>query len=228
MKYLLLLFTACMLSCSSNKLLADTDNRIPTFKNNLALIKTEVSQPINDTAYVNLKSYSDDFVYDLKYATTDNFLKTKVYDCAACYLRLKTAKALIKANASFVKLGYRIKIFDCYRPLDVQQLMWQIMPNPNYVANPNKGSIHNRGGAVDLTLVAANGTELDMGTAFDYFGMEASHNYTSFSETILKNRLILKSVMVENNFNFFESEWWHYNLSGSSTDAISNFKWKCD
>lgn len=228
MKYLLLFFTGCTLSCSSTKFFANNETSSPIIKNNSDLKRLPPPRFINDTAYVNLKSYSDDFIYDMKYATTDNFLKTKVYDCAECYLRLKTVKALINANKSFLKLGYRIKIFDCYRPLAVQQLMWKIMPDPNYVANPSKGSIHNRGGAVDLTLVAANGTELDMGTAFDYFGMEASHNYTSFSETIIKNRLLLKSIMIENNFVFFESEWWHYNLVGTSADAISNFKWKCN
>lgn len=228
MKYLILLFTGCMFSCSSNKLLAVNEDSIPILNKNIAINNSDLSTLINDTTYVNLKSYSSDFKFDLKYAQTDNFLNAKVYDCAECYLRLKTVKALINANNSFMKLGYRIKIFDCYRPLDVQKAMWKIMPNPNYVANPNKGSIHNRGGAVDITLIDANGTELNMGTNFDYFGIEASHNFTSFSETILKNRLLLKSVMIENNFNFFESEWWHYNLSGASNDAISNFKWKCN
>ena len=132
---------------------------------------------VNDTSFVNLKEYSSDFVYDMKYATKDNFLKAKVYDCAECYLRLKTAKALILANSKFMKLGYRIKIYDCYRPLDIQKKMWTLVSNPIYVANPSKGSIHNRGGAVDITLVDSNGKELDMGTPFDFFGPEASHNY---------------------------------------------------
>ena len=100
---------------------------------------------LNDTTFVNIKSYSLDFVYDMKYATEDNFLKAKVYDCAECYLRLKTIKAMMKANAKFMKLGYKIKLYDCYRPLDIQKKMWAIVSNPIYVANPSKGSIHNRG-----------------------------------------------------------------------------------
>ena len=76
---------------------------------------------VNDTTFVNLKNYSKDFVYDMKYATSDNFLKAKVYDCAECFLRLKTVEALIKTNDSFMKLGYKIKLFDCYRPLDIQK-----------------------------------------------------------------------------------------------------------
>src|SRR6478609_3861234 len=116
---------------------------------------------VNDTTFVNLKDYSQDFVYDMKYATDDNFLKSRVYDCAECYLRYKTVKALVLANQRFMKKGLKIKLFDCYRPLDIQKKMWAIVPNPKYVANPAKGSIHNRGGAVDITLVDLNGKELE-------------------------------------------------------------------
>jgi D-alanyl-D-alanine dipeptidase len=183
---------------------------------------------LNDTSFVNLKDYSMDFEYDIKYATTDNFLKAKVYDCAACFLRLKTVNALIKANNEFVKKGYKIKIFDCYRPLAIQKKMWELVPNPSYVADPSKGSIHNRGGAVDITLVYTSGKELDMGTPFDYFGIEASHNYTNLSQEIKNNRALLKTIMLKNGFNAFESEWWHYNLKSGLNDKIANTKWHCD
>ncbi|MEZ7505289.1 M15 family metallopeptidase [Flavobacterium sp. Arc2] len=182
----------------------------------------------NDTTFVNLKDYSSDFVYDMKYATTDNFLKAKVYDCAECYLRLKTVVALIEANKEFIKKGYRIKLFDCYRPLDIQKRMWKIVSNPQYVADPAKGSIHNRGGAVDITLVDAYSKELDMGTPFDFFGEEASHGYTKLSEEVKNNRILLKSIMTANNFNSFDSEWWHYNLKSGLKDNVSNVKWDCD
>lgn len=183
---------------------------------------------ISDTTFVNLKNYSPDFVYDMKYATTNNFLKAKVYDCAECFLRLKTVNALIKANKSSIKQGYKIKIFDCYRPLDIQKKMWKIVSNPEYVANPSKGSIHNRGGAVDITLVDSNGNDLEMGTPFDFFGKEASHNYTDLSQKIKENRLFLKTIMSEANFNSFDSEWWHYNFKSGLTDKVSNVKWNCD
>lgn len=183
---------------------------------------------VNDTSFVNLKEYSTDFVYDMKYATEDNFLKSKVYDCAECYMRLKTAKALIKANSKFMKLGYKIKIYDCYRPLDVQKKMWAIVSNPNYVANPSKGSIHNRGGAVDITLEDNYGKELNMGTPFDFFGPEASHDYYNFSKEIIDNRALFKKIMISAKFQPFDSEWWHYNLKNAKLDPISNFKWKCN
>lgn len=182
----------------------------------------------NDSTFVNLKDYSKDFVYNMKYATTDNFLKTKVYDCEACYLRYKTVKALIKANEKFMKRGYRIMLFDCYRPLDIQKKMWTIVSNPSYVADPAKGSIHNRGGAVDITLVDSTGNQLDMGTPFDHFGIEASHDYEYLSEEVKDNRKLLRKLMTRSDFRIFDSEWWHYNLKNARKENISNFKWKCD
>ncbi len=190
--------------------------------------KSEVNTIISDTAFVNLRDYSNDFVYDMKYATEDNFLKAKVYDCAECMLRLKTVKALIAANNDFLKKGYRIKLYDCYRPLDIQKKMWEIVSNPEYVADPKKGSIHNRGGAVDISLVDINGKEVDMGTSFDFFGIQASHNFKQLSKEILSKRAYLKKTMIKNGFNSFDSEWWHYNLKAGLKDKVANQKWKCD
>ena len=204
----------CLFSCKSQTVITDVVS-----KNQII---------VHDTMFVNLKDYSKDFVYDMKYATSDNFLKAKVYDCAECFLRLKTVKAMIEANAEFMNMGYKIKIFDCYRPLDVQKKMWKIVPNPSYVANPSKGSIHNRGGAVDITLVDVDGVALDMGTPFDFFGIEASHNYQNLSQKIKDNRELLKKVMMEKGFNFIDSEWWHYNLKLAVNDKVSNAKWNCD
>ncbi|UNY98424.1 M15 family metallopeptidase [Zhouia spongiae] len=183
---------------------------------------------VPDTSFVNLKEYSSDFVYDMKYATTDNFLKTRVYDCAECFVRAKTAKALIRANNEFRKKGYRIKFFDCYRPHDVQKKMWKIVPNPQYVANPAKGSIHNKGGAVDITLVDESGGELDMGTGFDFFGHKAHHDFTDLPEDVLSNRRLLKETMEAHGFWSIRTEWWHYNLSAGSNDRVANFRWDCD
>lgn len=210
-------------SCKS----AQVDTSISKGKSEISAKNQENFDHENDTTFVNLKDFSGDFKYDMKYATTDNFLKSKVYDCAECYLRYKTVKKLIKANKDFQKLGLSIKIFDCYRPLDVQKKMWEIVPNANYVANPKTGSIHNRGGALDLTLVDLTGNELDMGTNFDFFGIEASHNYKNLSEEILQNRILLKKIMTQNGFKSFDSEWWHYNLKNSTKFNLANFKWEC-
>lgn len=177
--------------------------------------------------FVNIKSVDSSIVLDMKYATSDNFLKQKVYECGECYLRKKTAEALARANQDFKKLGYRIKVFDCYRPLSVQKQMWQIMPNATYVANPAQGSKHNRGAAVDLTLVDSNGKELDMGTSFDFFGKKAHHTYTNLSKTVLNNRKLLKTTLAKHDFKGITSEWWHYDYRPQMNAEVSDFVWQC-
>ncbi|WP_454996699.1 M15 family metallopeptidase [Capnocytophaga leadbetteri] len=178
--------------------------------------------------FVRLKDLSADFVYELKYATPDNFLKQAVYDCGECYLRKSTAEALVKANEAFKQLGYRIKLFDCYRPLSVQKKMWKILPGTHYVANPAKGSKHNRGAAVDLTLVDAQGKELNMGTPFDFFGKEAHHTYTEHSKEVLENRKLLKETLNKYNFKSIYSEWWHYEYRPEMQSKVENFEWQCN
>ena len=178
--------------------------------------------------FVRLKDLSADFVYELKYATPDNFLKQAVYDCAECYLRKSTAEALVKANEAFKQLGYRIKLFDCYRPLSVRKKMWKILPGTHYVANPAKGSKHNRGLAVDLTLVDAEGKELNMGTPFDFFGKEAHHTYTQHSKEVLENRKLLKETLDKYNFKSIYSEWWHYEYRPEMQSKVENFEWQCN
>ena len=177
--------------------------------------------------FVLLRSLSNDFVFDMKYATPDNFLKQAVYDCGECYLRKSTAKVLVKANEEFKSLGYRIKLFDCYRPLSVQKKMWKILPGTHYVANPAKGSKHNRGAAVDLTLVDAQGKELDMGTPFDFFGKKAHHTCTTLPKKVLENRKLLKDVLNKYNFKSIFSEWWHYEYRPEMQSKVEDFQWQC-
>ena len=215
-KIVFLFFTIILISCKSTQL----DSKKST-------ILLDISKETDDNAIVNLKNYSNDFVYDMKYATDDNFLKEKLYPCAECFLRVKTVKSLLEANKAFSQKGYKIKLFDCYRP-KASQKMFKIVPDPNFVANPKKGSIHNRGGAVDISLVDSLGVEVNMGTKFDFFGEEASHNYQNLSNEILANRKFLKQIMLQNNFKSFDSEWWHYNLNGSNADKVENLKWDCN
>jgi zinc D-Ala-D-Ala dipeptidase len=234
-KLLFLVFTLCIISCKKNQPTEIVPTTIIIFDSlsnpTLDTISLEKfipkDAPAIDSIFVKLTDYSNSFEYDIKYATTDNFLNEPVYDCEACYLRYKTVVALLAAQEDFSKLGYRLKIFDCYRPLDVQKKMWAILPGTNYVANPAKGSVHNRGGAVDLTLVDSFGIELDMGTPFDFFGPEAHHTFTNLPESVLANRKLLKETMEKHNFKSIYSEWWHYNYKPARYDAISNFNWNC-
>lgn len=190
--------------------------------------KLKLFNAVADSTFIRLADYSNDFAYDMRYATENNFLKAKVYDCAECYTRAKTAKALIAANKEFLKSGVKIKFYDCYRPNSVQYKMWKIVPNPQYVANPKKGSIHNKGGAVDITLVTLEGEELDMGTDFDFFGKRAYHDNLDLPKEILENRKLLKETMEKHGFWSIRTEWWHYNLGAASNDKIANFKWECN
>jgi D-alanyl-D-alanine dipeptidase len=218
-KFLLLIIVlVTLISCSSGRVYVDT-TKPPA-------VLLDINNEANDTIFLNLRNYSADFVFDMKYATASNFLNHKVYPCGACFLRAKTLKALLRANQDFIQKGFRIKLFDCYRPLDIQKKMWRMVPNPTFVANPKKGSIHNRGGAVDISIVDANGNEIDMGTTFDFFGPRASHFYFDLPQNVIENRKLLKDIMLQNHFISFDSEWWHYNLEDASSFKLANFKWR--
>ncbi len=235
MRNLIIVFMLFVISCKPKVVVeqeAPVENTSPEVKEEIVVeIKDSIVLTsfagITDSTFVRLADFSNDFVYDMRYATTNNFLKTKVYDCAECYTRARTAKALIEANKDFMRQGYKIKFFDCYRPNSVQFKMWKLVPNPQYVASPIKGSIHNKGGAVDITLVSLEGEELDMGTDFDFFGKLAHHDYEDLPKAVLENRKLLKETMEKHGFWSIRTEWWHYNLSGGSTATIADFKWPC-
>lgn len=165
---------------------------------------------------------------DIKYATNDNFTKKKIYDCGKCYLRPEAAAKLVEIhNVLKEKYGYGIKVFDCFRPRPYQQRLWDIMPNPSYVTPPEKGSMHSRGLAVDLTIVDKNGKDLDMGTPYDFFGKEAHQDFTGHSSDINKNRKLLKSIMEENGFGSIRTEWWHYSYRTKSY-PLDDWVWECE
>ena len=159
---------------------------------------------------VNVMSIDSTFILDLKYATADNFLGKPVYKVAKCYLLKPVAIKLSEANKKFKKLGLRIKIYDGYRPHSVQKEMWKLVPNSMYVANPANGSSHNRGCAVDITLVDSLGNELIMPTGFDNFTERAHHDFMDLPAEAIKNRATLKRIMIESGFVPLSSEWWHY------------------
>lgn len=160
-----------------------------------------------------LKSKIPSIVYDLCYATKDNFVKQAVYprSTSVTFLRLPAADALASVQKELVEKGLGLKIFDAYRPYSVTVKFWELVKDERYVANPSKGSGHNRGLAVDLTIIdLKTGKELDMGTGFDNFTDTAHHTFTALPETVLQNRRLLKDLMLKYGFKLFETEWWHY------------------
>ena len=192
--------------------------------------KETIEYPFNhlpDSAFVAPKAYSANYKLQIKYATEENFTKKPLYDCANCLLRKVVADALAKALEKLSEQGLGIILFDCYRPLSVQQKMWELVPNPIYVANPAKGSMHNRGNAVDISLYdLKTGELLNMGTDFDYFGKEAHHAYNQLPKQVLNNRLLLKNTMENIGFKSITSEWWHYSYN-AAIFPISNFPIPC-
>jgi|TARA_R100000479_G_scaffold33554_2_gene13846 D-alanyl-D-alanine dipeptidase len=160
---------------------------------------------------IDISELSTEFDYEVRYATENNFIGEVLYDCAKCLLVKEVAEALVKANQYFCEKGYKIKLYDCYRPLDVQKQMWAKVPRATYVANPYDGaSVHNRGAAVDITLVTLEGCYVEMGSDYDYFGREAHIDNYNFSEEILANRKLLIEGMRKHGFKTIRTEWWHY------------------
>jgi len=182
----------------------------------------------NDDFFVDVATFDTTIVHDIRYATDNNFMDQVIYDCPYCLFRYKAAKDLKLASEEFQTVGYRIKVFDCYRPHSAQYKLWDILPNINYVANPDKGSIHNRGAAVDLTLVDSSGKQLNMGTEFDYFGFPAYSINLSLPDSILQNRFLLWETMNKYGFREIKTEWWHMSHYSCLQYPISEMDFPCN
>lgn len=160
---------------------------------------------------VDIETISHEFEIDMRYAGENNFIGRAVYPIPLCAMQYGTARKLMEANKELMSKGFRIKIWDAYRPFSVQKLMWDIMPIEGFVANPAKGgSIHNSGYAVDVTLTDMSGRGLEMPTDFDDFTEKASRFSTVMSETAARNLAVLTDVMVKHGFRTIDTEWWHY------------------
>ncbi len=166
-----------------------------------------------DHRLAELKLLAPNLVYDLRYATRNNFMQRLMYpkNTRTAFLRQPAAEALARVQQELNKEGLGIKIFDAYRPYSVSEKFWKLVKDERYVANPAKGSNHNRGTAVDLTLVdLETGKELNMGTDFDHFTDTAHHAFRHLPTTVLENRQKLKSIMNRFGFTALGTEWWHY------------------
>jgi len=194
----------------------------------LLLITGLSTKGIAQDTLINIKKISTNFFYEIRYATPNNFIKETLYDCAECLLRPEVAKALSQANEYFCEKGYRIKLYDCYRPLDVQKKMWAKVPKATYVGNPyGKGSVHNKGAAVDITLVTLEGCYVEMGSDYDFFGRAAHIDNYNFSKEILEVRKLLFEGMRKHGFQTIRTEWWHFSYRKSNSYSISNQALPC-
>ncbi len=166
-------------------------------------------------------------VVDLRYATVNNFTGQVLYPKEArCYLREPVAKALGAVQAALLKEGLSLKLFDCYRPHRVQYRLWEIVHDERYVADPRKGSRHNRGAAVDLTLVDAQGQELVMPTPFDDFSEKAHRGYMQLPAQAVENRAKLQQAMERAGFLGLPTEWWHFDASDWQSYPIDDISFE--
>lgn len=181
---------------------------------------------LEKNGFTDLTTLDASIKLDIRYATTDNFTQSKIYDCPACLLRPEAARALAKAHKALKSKGFGLKMFDCYRPRPYQQRLWDKVPNPDYVTPPAKGSMHSRGAAVDLTIVDKNGKELDMGTPYDFFGVEAHTDNTKLPANVLANRRLLTETLEAAGFKGIRTEWWHFSFQ-KKTYSLSDYVWPC-
>lgn len=160
-----------------------------------------------------IKNPEFDVEIDIKYATGDNFTGKPVYKKPGCYLHKDAASTLTKAIELAAEIGYRFIIFDAFRPHEAQVALWNHTPDPEFLSNPETGSVpHCRGVAVDLNLIDKNGNPLDMGTDFDAFTPLSHHANTEISNEAQKNRFLLMGIMTSAGWDFYRNEWWHYQL----------------
>ena len=165
-----------------------------------------------DDEYVLVNKYIPDIYVELMYATDNNFTGVIIYDFTDAYLRYGTVKKLANVQKELKEQGYSLKIWDAYRPFEAQQKLWEVYPDPNYVANPANGmKKHNLGGTVDITMVAADGSIIPMPTEFDDFSLKADRNYSDIdNEEAVNNDMILQNAMENNGFTGYQGEWWDY------------------
>ncbi|OEJ64325.1 D-alanyl-D-alanine dipeptidase [Magnetovibrio blakemorei] len=170
---------------------------------------------------VEITEASHNVNLDLKYATADNFTGKPVYARAACYLHPEAEKCMILARELAAIQGYRLHIFDAFRPSEAQWKLWHHTPDPDFLADPRRGSPHSRGVALDLTLIdSATGKVLDMGTGFDAFTPLSHHGNTEISAAAQKNRMLLMGLMTTAGWDFYRNEWWHYQLFDARDFAV--------
>ena len=178
---------------------------------------------------LEIKRLIPTIIYDLRYASLNNFMKRLMYPAGTniTFLRVPAANALAQVQSELNQKGLGLKIFDAYRPYSVTVKFWELVKDERYVANPSKGSGHNRGTTVDVTIInLQTKSELNMGTDFDNFSDTAHHEFTHLPEDILQNRILLKTTMERHGFKPYNDEWWHYSFFNGKLYEILDIDFK--
>lgn len=174
--------------------------------------ETVVWEEHEDEDLVKIRDFIPDALVDLRYATAENFTGQVIYDFTEPYLRYGTVKKLMAVQEDLRQLELNMKIWDGFRPFSAQIKMWEVFPDDTYVADPTIGaSNHNRGCAIDLTLVDKEGNELEMPSKFDDFTVQANRDYSDCTEVAAQHAELLEILMEKHGFKGYYGEWWHFN-----------------
>ncbi len=177
-----------------------------------------------DTPLIDIQKENPKISVEIRYKTKDNFVGEPLYpETARVFLRKEAAQALFKVQKALEAKKLGLKIYDGYRPLSVQKKMWAKVPVEGYVANPAKGSNHNRGMAVDLTLVDDQGKELPMPSGYDEFSERAHRDYQGGTEEQRKNRKLLQDAMEAEGFHGISTEWWHFDYLNAKDYPVLDY-----
>ena len=167
-----------------------------------------------DMELVDLSTFIPGVVLDIRYATENNFTGTQIYTSPEAYARRPVAEALLAIQEELATRGLGLKIFDAYGPYAATLYFYEVYQDTVFVASPTKGSNHNRGFAVDLTIInLETGEELEMPTEFDEFTEVAAAGYMDLPDLVIYNRTLLFDIMVRHGFTPYDGEWWHFNYS---------------
>jgi D-alanyl-D-alanine dipeptidase len=164
---------------------------------------------------VDVRAVNSRIQVEMRYAGADNFTGEVLYPFDGCYLQPEVAGRLSRVQRDLERRGWGLKVWDCYRPFSVQKRLWSRRPDSRFIADPGKGgSKHNRGAAVDVTLVDARGREAAMPTGFDDFSPRAGRTYRRLPREVARRRDLLRRTMEARGFLGVRSEWWHFNAVG--------------
>ncbi len=194
---------------SSDSSIPDENSEIPPDESGTS--DDEQTYVPDDDELVLIKDYIPTIKFDIRYATENNFTGQVIYDTADTYLRYGTVKKLKAVQEELELWGLSLLIWDAYRPTEAQQKLWDICPDPNFVSNPKNGfSGHCRGEAIDITVITASGTMIEMPSNFDEFTALADRDYSDVSAIAAENSQMLEDIMEKHGFSGYRKEWWHY------------------
>ena len=176
----------------------------------------ESNETVSNEELVKVKSYIPDIIEDIRYATDNNFTGQVIYDDMSAYLRYGTVKKLINVQNELKSNGYKLVVWDAYRPVETQYKLWEICPDPAYVSNPNNGySNHSRGNTIDISIVKLDGSEVELPSGYDDFTEKADRDYSDVSAEAKNNAEMIENIMEKYGFKGYQKEWWHF------TDTMS-------